>query len=91
MVLMNAPKTVTHVGSLINRGFESKGSLGGNKKAGFWTGSPYMSINNIGQSYTNRVPQTSPSLKQFLLFTTKNPLQYRRGSYSVTHAGTMLG
>ena len=88
---MNAPKIVTHVSSLINRGFESKGSLGGIKKAGFWTGSPYMSINNIGQSYTYRIPQTSPSLKQFLLSTTRVPLQYRRGSYSITHTGTLLG
>jgi hypothetical protein len=91
MVLMNGPKAVTRVSSIINRGFESNGSLGGVKKAGFWTGSPYMAINNIGQSYTNRIQQTAPPLKQFLLLTTKNPLQYRRGSYSLTHAGTMMG
>jgi hypothetical protein len=91
MVLMNGPKSVTHVSSIINRGFESKGSLGGIKKAGFWTGSPYMSVRNIGQSYTYRMPETSLKINNFLLFTTKIPLQYRRGSYSVTHAGTMLG
>ncbi len=74
-----------------NRTGQSGGSVGGNTKAGVYTGSPYMRVFNIGNSYTYRIPQRPPSLQQLFTMTTRNPLQYRRGSYAVTHSGTLLG
>jgi len=91
MVLMSAPRIVTNRSSLINRTNQSGGSVGGNKKAGIWTGSPFYTVYNIGTSYSYRAPQTTPNIRQMLLLTTKNPFQYRRGSYTSTHAGTMVG
>ena len=88
---MNAPRIVTNIGSLINRTIESGGSVGGNKKAGIWTGSPFYTVYNIGTSYSYRAPQTTPNIRQMLFLTSRNPLQYRRGSYTVTHAGTLMG
>jgi hypothetical protein len=91
MTLMNSPRISTHISSLTNRTIESGGSIGGNIKAGIWTGSPYMSINNIGNSYTYRIPQQIPNIRQMIFLTTRYPLQYKRGSYTVTHSGTLLG
>ena len=88
---MNAPRIVTNVSSLINRTIESGGAVGGNKKAGIWTGTPFYTVYNIGTSYSYRAPQTTPNIRQMLFLTTRNPLQYRRGSYTVTHAGTLMG
>jgi len=64
-----------------NRGIQSGGSIGGNKKAGMWTGSPYMSVYNIGNHYTYRAPQTQPSIFFALGKSTRNPVQYRRNGY----------
>ena len=74
---------------IANRGPQSGGSIGGVKKSGTWTGQPFMSVFNVGQSYTYRISQKSESLRQ-LTMTTRSPLQLRRGSYAVTHSG-MLG
>lgn len=76
--------------TIANRTEQSGGSVGGNKKAGIWGGNVYMSIQNVGQSYTRRVPHSTPNLFQMKLLTTRNPSQFRRGSYYATHSG-MLG
>ena len=73
------------------RSCESGGSCGGNKKAGIWSGQPFMSVRNVGNSYTYRAPQRVPTMAFNMFNTTRNPLQYRRGSYAVTHSGTLLG
>lgn len=91
MVLMNAPRIVTNRSSLINRTNQSGGSVGGDKKAGIWSGSAFYTVYNIGTSYSYRAPQTTPNIRQMLLLSTRTPLQYRRGSYSLTHAGTLMG
>lgn len=78
-----------NVNLISNRTGQSGGSIGNNKKSGIWTGQPFMSVYNVGQSYTNRISQRSESLRQ-LTMTTTSPLQLRRGSYAVTHSG-MLG
>lgn len=76
--------------SITNRTAQSGGSVGGVKKAGTWAGSVYYRIYNQGNKYTYRVQQSTPSLKTFFFQTTRNPVQYRRGSYAVTHSGTMI-
>ena len=76
--------------TIANRTEQSGGSIGGVKKAGTWGGNVYMKVYNIGNSYTYRIPQKTPNLLQFKLLTTKNPTQFRRGSYYATHSG-MLG
>jgi len=60
---------------------QSGGSLGGNKKAGLWTGQPFMSVYNIGNHYTYRIPQRQPSVLFSLFNTTRRPVQYRRNGY----------
>jgi hypothetical protein len=60
------------------------------KKAGSWAGNVYMSVYNIGNSYSYRIPQKTPRLIDFLNSTTRSPTQFRRGSYYSTHSG-MLG
>jgi hypothetical protein len=77
--------------TITSRTGESGGSVGGVKKPGTWAGNTYMSLYNQGNSYSYRVAQRIPSLKFSLLNTTLSPLQYRRGSYAVTHSGTLLG
>ena len=74
-----------------NRTGESGGSVGGNTKAGIWSGQNFMRVQNIGNSYTYRIPQRPPSLLQLYTMSTRFPLQYKRGSYAVTHSGTLLG
>ena len=73
------------------RSCASGGSCGGVKKAGIWSGQPFMSVRNVGNGYSFRAPQRTPSLLFSLYNTTRTPLQYRRGSYAVTHSGTLLG
>jgi len=75
--------------TIANRTIQSGGSVGGNKKAGIWGGNVYMAVYNVGNSYTYRTPQQVPTLAFSLANTTKHPLQYRRGSYAVTHSGMM--
>jgi hypothetical protein len=75
---------------IANRTEQSGGSIGGVKKAGTWAGNVFMRVYNVGNSYTYRIPQKTPSLLQFKLLTTRNPTQLRRNSYYATHSG-MLG
>jgi len=76
------------VDSLVNRGCSSGGSCGGNKKAGIVVFGTTWKRGNMG-NYLIRAPQTTPSLQQFLLLNTKNPVQYRRGGYYATHSGQL--
>lgn len=85
----NGPST--YANTIANRTQASGGSVGGNKKAGVWGGNVYMGVRNVGNHYSYRAPQTTLPLNQFLVTTTRNPLQYKRGTYSVTHSGTLLG
>ena len=77
--------------TIANRTGQSGGSVGGVKKAGIWSGQPFMSVRNVGNSYSFRAPQRIPNLIFSQFMTTRNPVQYRRGSYAVTHSGTLLG
>jgi hypothetical protein len=79
-----------HCNTVANRTGESGGSVGGNKKAGIWGGNVYMAVRNIGNHYTWRIPGSVPNLAFSMTNTTRTPVQYRRGSYAVTHSG-MLG
>jgi len=90
MVLMTGPSSVTRVSSIINRTFESGGSVGGIKKAGHGM-HLHMRVYNIGTSYEYRIPHSPLTIRDFLFKTTRNPTQYGRGSYTITHAGTLLG
>lgn len=85
----NGPST--YANTIANRTQASGGSVGGNKKAGVWGGNSFMRVPNVGNHYSYRAPQRTLPLKQFLLYTTLHPVQYRRGSYAVTHSGTLLG
>jgi hypothetical protein len=76
--------------SIANRTEASKGSIGGVKKAGSWSGNVYMRVYNIGNHYTYRIQQSTPTKEAFLNSSTLNPTQLRRGSYYATHSG-MLG
>jgi hypothetical protein len=78
-----------YASTIANRTGQSGGSVGGVKKAGIWSGQPFMSVYNVGNSYTFRAPQSIPTLAFSLRNTTRNPLQYKRGSYAVTHSGMM--
>ena len=79
-----------YVNTIANRTGQSGGSIGGVKKPGIWSGQPFMSVTNVGNSYTYRAPQRLPSLRQLFTMTTRSPFQYKRGSYAATHSG-MLG
>ena len=79
------------VNTIMSRTSQSGGSIGGITKAGIWSGQNFMRVPNIGNAYTYRIPQRPPSLTQLYTMTTRNPLQYKRGSYSITHSGTLLG
>lgn len=78
-----------YVDVISNRTGASGGSLGGVKKAGIWSGQPQMRVSNVGNNWTYRIPQTQPSVFYALWNTTRNPLQLRRGSYAVTHSGSL--
>jgi hypothetical protein len=77
-----------YVDVISNRTIQSGGSISGNK-AGLWTGQPQMRVSNVGNHWTYRIPQTQPSIVFALRNTTRNPLQLRRGSYAVTHSGSL--
>ena len=83
----NGPSS--YASTIANRTGQSGGSVGGVKKAGIWSGQPFMSVYNIGNSYTFRAPQSIPTLTFSLRNSTRNPVQYKRGSYAVTHSGMM--
>jgi hypothetical protein len=78
-----------YANTIANRTGQSGGSVGGVKKAGIWGGNVYMSVYNVGQSYTYRIPHSSPTLFQLKYLQTRNPVQYRRGSYYATHSGQL--
>ena len=88
MVLSGNRKT-TNIDSTVNRGCSYGGSCGGNKKAGIVTYGPSWQRRNMG-NYLKRAPQRLRSTRFSLLNTTRNPTQFRRGSYFSTHSG-MLG
>jgi len=75
--------------TIANRTQASGGSIGGVKKAGTWAGNVYMSIQNVGTSYTYRVQHSTPTLIKFLNSSTLTPTQFRRGSYYATHSGQL--
>ena len=76
--------------TIANRTPQSGGSLGGNKKAGIFGGSVSFPRGNLPASVFYRAPQRTPTLAQMKFYSTRSPLQLRRGSYAVTHSG-MLG
>ena len=88
---MGVTEATRNCNQIANRTGQSGGSIGGVKKAGTWAGNFFMSVYNVGTAYSYRAPQRSPSLRQLFILTTRSPLQLRRGSYAVTHSGTLLG
>ena len=80
-----------YASAITNRTGQSGGSVGGNKKAGIFGGSIGWPVGNMGKAVFYRAPQRIPNERQNYLLTTRTPLQYRRGSYAVTHTGTLLG
>jgi len=92
MVLMTSQfGRARYANTIVNRTIQSGGSVGGNKKPGTVTYGPTWSRGNQG-NYLRRAPQgcCNTGVVFALTTTTKHPLQYRRGSYAVTHSG-MLG
>jgi len=81
MSYMSGGKAARNADSLTNRGCGTGGSCGGDKKAGIVTFGTTWQRGNQG-NYLNRAPQSTPSLAQFLLLTTRYPLQ-GRSRYSV--------
>ena len=79
-----------YANTIVNRTAQSGGSVGGNKKAGIVTYGATWTRGNMG-NYLRRAPQgcCNQSIVFALANSTKHPLQYRRGSYAVTHSGTM--
>ena len=78
-----------YVDAIANRTLQSGGSVGGNKKAGMWTGQPFMKVTNVGNHWTYRIPQRQPSLLFSLVNTTRTPVQYNRNGYAVSHSGRL--
>ena len=77
-----------YVDVIVNRGIESGGSVGGNKKPGIVTFGVTWQRGNMG-NYLVRAPHSIPSLAFILTNTTRHPWQYARGSYAATHSGTL--
>ena len=67
-----------YVDVISNRGIQSGGSIGGNKKAGVFTGSVSWPQGNMGSHVFYRAPQRQPSLAFSLLNTTRSPTQGTR-------------
>jgi hypothetical protein len=78
-----------YANTIANRTGQSGGSVGGVKKAGIFGGSVGWPQGNMGRAVFWRAPQTTPNLLQLSLLTTRNPVQYRRGSYAASHNGLM--
>jgi hypothetical protein len=89
IMVLSGNKKTTNIDSTTNRGCNYGGSCGGNKKAGIVTYGPSWQRKNMG-NFLKRAPQRLRSVKFSLLNTTRNPTQFRRGSYFSTHSG-MLG
>jgi len=81
-----------YANAITNRTAASGGSCGGNKKAGTFSGSVGWPRGNMAASVFWRAPQRpTVSCAENVRLSTRNPVQYARGSYAITHAGTLLG
>jgi len=78
-----------NISKIVNRTGASGGSIGGDKKAGIFGGNVFMRIQNQGNHGVWRLPHKTPTKSQLIIMTTHHPVQYRRGSYSLTHSATM--
>jgi hypothetical protein len=69
--------------TIANRTPQSKGSLGGNKKAGtVYIGTSWFI--NSGSMYLARAPKNASTSVAFNLYnTTRNPVQQNRATYSI--------
>lgn len=76
--------------TIANRTGQSGGSVGGVKKAGIFGGTVGWPQGNMGSAVFWRAPQRVPNLLTLTTLTTRNPVQYNRNGYAVTHSG-MLG
>lgn len=91
MALMSGSNAMTtRANTITARTGQSGGSVGGVKKAGIFGGSVGWPQGNMGRSVFWRAPQSTPSLANMLLLTTRYPVQQRRNGYAVSHSG-MLG
>ena len=79
-----------YVDTISNRGLASGGSVGGNKKSGSVQYGPSWPRGNMG-NFLRRAPQgCCPRSIAFNLYnTTRNPLQYSRNGYAVSHSGRL--
>jgi hypothetical protein len=89
LIVSHSSNMARNANSITNRTGQSGGSIGGVKKAGSWAGNVYFRIYNQGNAYTYRIQQSTPPLRSMFLNTTRNPLQYARGSYSLTHSAIL--
>ena len=81
-----------YANAISNRTRQSGGSCGGNKKAGTFGGSVSWPRRNMAASVFWRAPQRAvATCAQLSVLSTRNPVQYARGSYALTHSGTLLG
>jgi hypothetical protein len=78
-----------YANAITNRTAQSGGSVGGDKKAGIFGGAVGWPVGNMGQAVFYRAPQRIPTMRQNYLFTTRNPVQVRRGSYAATHSALL--
>lgn len=73
---------------IANRTAQSRGSVGGNKKAGIFAGSIGWPNGNFGSMAFIRAPQRMPTnTAQLYLLTTRRPTQGT--GYSLSHGGLM--
>ena len=94
MSYMSGAKSAKNVDSVANRGCLSGGSCGGNKKAGIVTYSGTWPRANMG-NFLSRAPQgccnRNNSILYGQIFTTRNPVQYRRSRVGVIGGISGLG
>ena len=74
--------------TISSRTIASGGSIGGNKKPGIVNYGVTWARGNMG-NFLKRAPHRIPTIAFSLAMTTRNPWQYRRGSYASTHSGTL--
>jgi hypothetical protein len=73
----------THVNSVTNRTYQSRGSLGGDKKAGIFGGAVGWPQGNMGYAVFWRAPQRIPTVAFSLANTTRHPVTRRTATYGV--------
>ena len=78
-----------YVDVIAGRTIQSGGSVGGVKKAGIVVSGASWPQGNFGSHFLYRAPQRVQSLSTALLFTTRNPVQYKRNGYYATHSGQL--